>query len=347
MKFTYVDPDRDLIQTIKETTMGRNDKRVRNWCYTVFNYTTEEILHLKNLRCKYHVFGEEICPTTQREHLQGYIVFKDGKTFRSCKKTLCGDKTYVTAANGDAAANKKYCSKGSNVFESGTMPQKRGAAGGLSTQERWAAARDIGKTGDFKRLCEEFPQIGIQHLNKFRAMQTLYAPEVKDLDKIENFWYQGAPGTGKSYAARRHPKIISGEWKCFVKPPTKWWDTYAGEELVVIDEIERSAVYMGHFLKIWGDPYACIVQSKGSSMKIRPLCIIITSNYTPEEIWGHDTMMIKAIHRRYKMKVFHGTPWTIMAKPKKNPEIIHEVIDIDDLVGDIQRVYMDDEDQEN
>lgn len=46
---------------------------------------------------------------------------------------------------------------------------------------------------------------------------------------------------------------------------------------------------MGHFLKIWGDPYGEIYgEVKGGHI---PLCfhqIIVTSNYTPDEIFNGD-----------------------------------------------------------
>lgn len=56
---------------------------------------------------------------------------------------------------------------------------------------------------------------------------------------------------------------------------------------------------MGYHLKIWGDRYAFIAETKGSSRYIRPQRIIVTSNYHPKDIWTDDTTL-GPILRRFK-----------------------------------------------
>ena len=37
----------------------------------------------------------------------------------------------------------------------------------------------------------------------------------------------------------------------------KWWDGYAGEEVVVLDDFDpRHAEHLSYYLKIWADHYA-------------------------------------------------------------------------------------------
>lgn len=43
-----------------------------------------------------------------------------------------------------------------------------------------------------------------------------------------------------------------------MKASNKWWDGYRGETDVLIDDIEKDSAYLGHFLKLWGDPYGFI-----------------------------------------------------------------------------------------
>ena len=60
-----------------------------------------------------------------------------------------------------------------------------------------------------------------------------------------------------------------------------------------------SAKYMGHFLKKWADRYAFDAEVKGSKFIIRPERIIVTSNYSIDDIFFQDTMIREAIKRRF------------------------------------------------
>lgn len=62
------------------------------------------------------------------------------------------------------------------------------------------------------------------------------------------FWLVGDPGVGKS----RYVKAF----RPYIKPSSKWWDGYNGQSDVLIDDFEIDAIsYMGHNLKLWGDPW--------------------------------------------------------------------------------------------
>ena len=49
------------------------NKRTRNVCFTGFNETGYEF---NEKQMKYLVVGKEICPTTGKEHWQGYVELK-------------------------------------------------------------------------------------------------------------------------------------------------------------------------------------------------------------------------------------------------------------------------------
>ena len=56
-------------------TLQNKPKKHRKWCFTLFNYTEHDINTMKNYfksPTKY-MFGVEICPTTGKKHLQGYV----------------------------------------------------------------------------------------------------------------------------------------------------------------------------------------------------------------------------------------------------------------------------------
>ena len=58
---------------------------------------------------------------------------------------------------------------------------------------------------------------------------------------------------------------------------------------------------MSHFLKKWADRYSFDAEVKGSKLIIRPERIIVTSNYSIEEVFCDDIMMQNAIKRRFEV----------------------------------------------
>lgn len=97
--------------------------RSRRFSWTLNNYTQEELEYLKSLdlsTVKYMIFGEEVAPTTGCAHLQGYVEFASLKTLRQCKEII-GDRVHLEKSRGTAKENKVYCSKGSNIWEVGTI----------------------------------------------------------------------------------------------------------------------------------------------------------------------------------------------------------------------------------
>lgn len=90
----------------------------------------------------------------------------------------------------------------------------------------------------------------------------------------------GEPGIGKS----RYVK----SFRPFIKPSSKWWCGYAQEEIVLIDDLELDAKYLGHFLKLWGDPYGYLEgEVKGGKVALNFKRLYVTSNYTIDEVFGN------------------------------------------------------------
>jgi hypothetical protein len=58
---------------------------------------------------------------------------------------------------------------------------------------------------------------------------------------------------------------------------------------------------MGHYLKRWADHYPCTGEIKGGTTGLNHKKIVITSNYTPEELWPTDPILAEALRRRFKM----------------------------------------------
>lgn len=260
--------------------------RTRNFCFTINNYSEQDEQDVQAIDCKYVVYGREV-GEAGTPHLQGFICFPTVKSFNQIKKLM--PRAHIEAAKTIEAAIM-YCKKDGNWYEAGEKPMSQKEKGQKGA-EFWDKVLEQAKRGD---LDEIDSKTLIAHYPKLKMIAKDYAKAPPDLQDVCGFWITGPPGTGKSHCARND----FGPF--YLKETNKWWDSYRGEPAVIIDEVELDAgKYIGHYLKKWADKYAFDAEIKGSKMIIRPEYIIVTSNYTIEEVFAYDEMMMKAIQRRF------------------------------------------------
>lgn len=116
----------------------------------------------------------------------------------------------------------------------------------------------------------------------------------------KHYWFVGVAGSGKSRCARENFSNFFLKNAC-----NKWWDGYDGEENVIIDDFDKKhGDYMSYYLKIWADIYPFNAEVKGSNTGcIRPKCVVVTSNWSPSEIWSDDKDL-QPILRRFRVTTF-------------------------------------------
>lgn len=88
------------------TNIKRSGGKCRNWCFTLNNYTVEDIKVICGFDCKY-VFQEEIGDLGTK-HLQGLLMFKSPRSFNSIKKLIPRAHWEPTKSKN---ASIRYCSK--------------------------------------------------------------------------------------------------------------------------------------------------------------------------------------------------------------------------------------------
>jgi len=272
--------------------------RSRNFCFTLNNYSLDEYeLLLNTTECVYICIGEEIADTGTR-HLQGYVSFKDAKTLSSLKKINA--RCHWEICKGTPSQNRAYCIKDGTFEEHGSIPmdpKKKGEGEKRRWEDAFEAVRD-------NRIQDVPADIKCRHLKSIEYAVTREADALRKLSNLEvldNQWRWGDPKSGKSEGARaenpdHYLKLVR----------SKWFDHYNHEPVVLIEDLDPESSKQAQYLKTLADIYPVRVEVKGGTMMIRPKRVIVTSNYSPEDIFsGVD---LEAILRRFHVVHFTHDP---------------------------------------
>lgn len=153
-----------------------------------------------------------------------------------------------------------------------------------------------------REIVAEYPA-EIYNMDKLLRNVNLYKvlnKEVPTMIQRTNYWILGDPGVGKSYAIR----AIHNNDELFIKSANKWWDGYAGQDAVLLDDFGPEHRMLSYYLKIWADNYSFNAEVKGGMIVPSYTHFYITSNYEPEEIWKEENeqILVAAVKRRFKVR---------------------------------------------
>jgi len=262
--------------------------RTRNYCFTHNNYP-DTVLE-DNIDCQYIVYGKEV-GESGTPHLQGFIRFSCDKSLKAAIKALPGCHVEVAQTLDAAIA---YCKKDGLFVERGTAPISN-AAKGSKEKRRWDEIRVAAEEGRLEDIPDDIRFLNPRVIDYHRT-KALRSQELSDTED-RMLWYWGESGSGKSRKAREENP------DAFLKMCNKWWDGYERQDVVIIEDFDKSHSVLGHHLKIWADRYPFPAEIKGGSIKIRPRLVIVTSNYAPQDIW-EDNNTLLPILRRFKTVEF-------------------------------------------
>ena len=268
--------------------------RSRCFVFTVFNYTeiTKQNLrdlssgaardnHRRPVQSRYIVWNYELCPSSNRKHIQGYVYFTANRSVSSIKFLISRGTNVsprIAVAKGTAQQNRAYCTKDDTAdpdinphFEEfGQIPEQ----GKRTELESWIKSvvdgkrpRDAVADRDFKYLAQFVKYgSGYQKLLSATIKKRSAPPQV--------FWLYGPTGSGKSRKAR--------EWypNAYVYPKlakhTPWWDGYEGEPHVIIDDMRVDTFSFDYLLNLL-DRYEFNGAVKGSFTPVNATHIVITA----------------------------------------------------------------------
>jgi len=282
------------MEKIQPKDKRKRDPMRKGYCFTINNPTLvdEQQFGDNVAKFQYAIFGREKGKEGTK-HLQCYVHFKSQQRFKAMKDLW--PRAHIEGAKGTAIENQIYCRKEGNFVEFGECPLD----GATKTKRNFEAAKNLAIQG----LIDDIePNIYVPYYNTLKAIADDHLPEVESMPDLDNEWHYGPSGTNKSRSVReKYPDA-------FIKSAaTEWWCGYTNEEVVIIEDFDKYHVKQGYNLKLYGDHYPFPANRKSRpARKIRPKRILVTSNWTPREIWS-DAQTYGPIERRYKL-VEHKIP---------------------------------------
>lgn len=309
-------------------------KAVTRLVWTHFNYTADEIAVWRQFitnNCSYGLFQEEVCPTTNKEHLQGFIHLTKKHTLKMLQKAVgTGPNFRVALAKDD---KQVYCNKeetrkpGGVVFCFGE-PQM---GPGERSQHRWANNFLLASQGKMEELIALEPAWimsgGYKHV---RNIQQMFAKVERNIHDKNCTWFYGESGAGKTYALNGMLVSKYGddvEKKVYFHSMVEsalWFDNAAGKEVCVIEDLgeAHATVQWVSMLQQLADHVPATLSTKGSAaFRWNFKAIHITSNYSIEEWLDLVTSkqgklnqhVVDSIKRR-----FAATHYKTLGKPGKD-----------------------------
>jgi len=282
----------------------RNFKEGLNVCFTLNNYTENQIKRLKSLAAPdcppqwtgyttFIIFQEEIAPETGTPHLQGYIELGQKRTMNVVKSLLGCPSVHLEKRLGTQEQAISYCSK-SDSRKPLTSPMRYGTP---RKDERKAEGRDefakkaIDLENTIDSLIDQHPMDMIKYGTGVEKVRDTKIPHRIHIPNIHIF--VGPSGSGKSQKAfKDFPEAYVAPW------PTGgrwWWPNYHYQEVVVFDEFRHQISYTQMLNLLDSTPMT--VEFKGGSKKMTSSTLIFTTN-CPLLDWYKNCPQRTALFRR-------------------------------------------------
>ncbi len=232
---------------------------------------------------RYICWGNEICPTTGKPHLQGWIQFRFVKRLGRIKR-MCGSKSlHLEPMWGREFHNEDYCKKDNDFHTYGKFISQ-----GYRTDIE-CAIKIIREGNGMTALEDIVPTMIMRYHSGLKELIKINQKKIsKKFRKLDVTVHTGTTGTGKTRSAvEKNPDafMINGD-------QMEWWDGYEGESTIIIDEYNND-VNITRMLKLL-DGYQMRLPVKGSFVYARWDKVIITTNLTKDQLHPN----AKPEHRR-------------------------------------------------
>lgn len=262
----------------------------QTWLATLNNPDVEHQEYLEGYHTKHgadYVVGQLEKGSEGTVHLQFFVHFPKANKKRLAAMKKLDQRVHWEPVRVNNGADN-YCMKEETRMEGpwefGVRPVKR------NSKTDWDRVFEEAKAGNFDAIPAP---IRVKHYgNLVKIAKDHITPS--DSADVRGTWIYGEAGIGKSRKAREdfpdfYPKLCN-----------KWWDGYLGQKNVIMDDIGLEHKVLGQQLKIWGDRYGCVLETKGGALGSAFDNFVVTSQYSIEDIWSEDPKTVAALKRRFK-----------------------------------------------
>lgn len=258
-----------------------------------------DLVHISGfLGADYVIIGKEIAPNTGTKHLQGYLYFKNARSFNSIVKKC--SKWHLEICKGNAQQNIDYCKKGGDYEEWGTPP-KQGKRNDLNLIKD-----EIINGKKVDDLIIENPMVYHQYGRTLNKLEDLSMRKKFRTEMTIGLWYYGETGTGKSHKAF---KGYTANTHYLLPNDNGWWDAYTQQETVIINDFRGEIPYNQLLQLVDKFPFSVKRRNK-EPIPFISKTVIITSSLAPHEIYKNrnEEDKIEQLLRRFTVtKFYHGT----------------------------------------
>lgn len=312
------------------------DRGSRGWLFTWFfadGQEEQEIAslkdeqRLKDLKVVWLVFGREVCSSTGRRHLQGFVYFSDAKTLSAAQKALGKPGLHMDHPRATYSRQLVYCSKGlqsheeweelkeagpnygkeADVFQYGVRPKdfdECGPMGAAAARDDWSRIYAIAAEYThaehqecLERLAREFPKLALGfNEEKFSACVSKRHKSVVSEPAV-GYWFHGGKGCGKSTFITKY----FGKYGIYQKSDiTRWFPNYKSEPVIRFEEVgilpQNCVSAFRSMLCNMLDVNDFSYEVKNGNGVMHPKIVVVSSNFSIEEVFGG---VDPAVRRRF------------------------------------------------
>lgn len=249
------------------------NNKYKYYCFTDFEMDLEFYKNLKYV--EYLIAGKEVCPKTGNLHFQGFVAFKNRRSWKAVHADF--GKRHLEWCKGNAIQNYNYCSKEEgDKIEIGTRPKGQGTRTDLKKVKDDIMA---GKKVD--DICIENPILFHQYGRTLNKLEDLAMRKKYRTEMTKGIWYYGTTGVGKSHTAFEN---FSPETHYVVPNDNGWWDGYCQQDTVIFNDFRGEISY--NFLLQLVDKWPVNVKRRNREpMPFISKTVIVTSSLAPDQLF--------------------------------------------------------------
>lgn len=255
-----------------------NEKRYRAYQFTSFILPNpSKYIH--------YLYGEEICPATNKLHYQGCIYFKNAVGLKTAQSRIGVEKCHIEPAI-DYPALCKYNSKDGKITTDGEIPQQG------KRNDLLAMYEDMKNNMSLIEIRDNYPCQYIRYKNHVKSTYAEMQPIRNWKTIVIVLW--GPTNTYKTTIATEMLNCKPVEWV-----GQRFIQNYNNEPNVVFDDYEGE-IPMRTFLKLT-DKYEYSIDVKHGSMVWNPKIIVFTSNIDPINWYGDEPPVFRRLTHIIKL----------------------------------------------